>query len=72
MDKKREGNSAFGKRENAHFHVETASGNRQRRKMAGKSWSRAHLNVMLNLSNDSPVTKRTVLAKHRNILYKSQ
>ena len=31
-----------GKREIACFHVETATGDRQTRKMAGKSWSRCH------------------------------
>ena len=31
-----------GKREIGCFHVETATGGRQTRKMAGKSWSRGH------------------------------
>ena len=31
-----------GKREISCFHVETATSNRQTRKMAGKSWSRGH------------------------------
>ena len=31
-----------GKREIACFHVETATGSRQTRKMAGKSWSRGN------------------------------
>ena len=34
-----------GKREIACFHVETATGGRQTRKMAGKSWSRGHFVV---------------------------
>ena len=52
------------KRENANFPVETASDNRQTRKMAGKSWSRGPLllafsvNVLLNLSDNRELKQR--------------
>ena len=42
-----------GKREIGCFHVKTAIGGRQTRKMAGKSWSRGHFAVRVSRIRDA-------------------
>ena len=48
-----------GKSEIGCFHVETATGGRQTRKMAGKSWSRGHFLKTAPLESDLPTKSQS-------------